>query len=102
MEWIDKAYVFDTPHGKQTLAELFGACSQLVVYHFMFGPDWEQPCKSCSFWADNFNAIPEHLRHRDVTLIAITSAPFHRRSIVPALNRRMHLSRFQAAPSSSM
>jgi predicted dithiol-disulfide oxidoreductase (DUF899 family) len=74
-ERVDKTYVFDTPQGKQTLAELFGACSQLIAYHFMFGPDWQEPCKSCSFWADNFNGIPEHLRHRDVTLIAVTSAP---------------------------
>jgi predicted dithiol-disulfide oxidoreductase (DUF899 family) len=62
-ERVDKSYVFDTPQGKQTLAELFGACSQLIIYHFMFGPDWEQPCKSCSLWADNFNGIPVHLRH---------------------------------------
>ena len=85
-ERVDKSYVFDTPQGTQTLADLFGACSQLVVYHFMFGPDWEQPCKSCSFWADNFNCIPVHLRHRDVTLIAVTSAPLAK---IDALKERL-------------
>jgi predicted dithiol-disulfide oxidoreductase (DUF899 family) len=85
-ERVDKAYVFDTPQGKQTLAELFGACSQLVVYHFMFGPDWQEPCMSCSFWADNFNSIPVHLRHRDVTLIAVTSAPLAK---IDALKQRL-------------
>ncbi len=85
-ERVDKNYVFDTPQGKQTLAELFGTCSQLVVYHFMFGPDWQEPCKSCSFWADNFNGIPVHLRHRDVTLIAVTSAPLTK---IEALKQRL-------------
>jgi predicted dithiol-disulfide oxidoreductase (DUF899 family) len=85
-ERVDKSYVFDTPQGKQTLADLFGSCSQLVVYHFMFGPDWQEPCKSCSFWADNFNGIPEHLRHRDVTLIAVTAAPL---SKIEALKQRL-------------
>ena len=85
-ERVDKSYVFDTPQGKQTLAELFGACSQLVVYHFMFGPDWQEPCKSCSFWADNFNGIPVHLQHRDVTLIAVTAAPLAK---IDALKQRL-------------
>jgi predicted dithiol-disulfide oxidoreductase (DUF899 family) len=85
-ERVDKSYVFDTPKGKQTLADLFGACSQLVVYHFMFGSDWEEPCKSCSFWADNFNSIPVHLRHRDVALIAVASAPLAK---IDALKQRL-------------
>jgi len=85
-ERVDKSYAFDTPKGRQTLAELFDGRSQLIVYHFMFGPDWEDPCKSCSFWADNFNGIPVHLRHRDVTLIAVASAPLHK---IDALKRRM-------------
>jgi len=72
---VEKNYVFEGPEGKRTLAELFEGRSQLVVYHFMFGPDWERPCRSCSFWADNFNGIGVHLNHRDVTLVAISRAP---------------------------
>ena len=72
---VEKDYVFDTPKGKETLSDLFDGRSQLLVYHFMFGPDWEEGCVSCSFWADNFNGIDIHLQHRDVTLIAISKAP---------------------------
>jgi predicted dithiol-disulfide oxidoreductase (DUF899 family) len=61
-ERVDKDYVFDGPAGKQTLAQLFGSSSQLVVYHFMYDPEWNEGCTSCSFWADNFNGIPIHLR----------------------------------------
>ena len=50
---VDKEYVFDGPNGRETLAALFAGRSQLLVYHFMFGPDWEEGCPSCSFWADN-------------------------------------------------
>ena len=74
-ERVEKRYVFQTERGPQTLAELFGDKQQLVIYHFMFAPDWEQGCKSCSFWADNFNGITEHLAHRDVQLMAISRAP---------------------------
>jgi predicted dithiol-disulfide oxidoreductase (DUF899 family) len=72
---VDKEYVFDGPNGPQTLAQLFAGKSQLVIYHFMFGPDWEAGCKSCSFWADNFNGITAHLAQRDVTMIAVSRAP---------------------------
>jgi predicted dithiol-disulfide oxidoreductase (DUF899 family) len=72
---VDKSYLFEGPAGKQTLAALFGSRSQLVVYHFMFGPDWEEGCKHCSFWADNFNGVGGHLNHRDVTFVAISRAP---------------------------
>ena len=72
---VDKEYLFDTPHGKESLADLFAGRSQLIVYHFMFGPDWKAVCKSCSFWADNFNDIIIHLNHRDVTMLAISRAP---------------------------
>lgn len=75
---IDKQYVFDGPDGKETLADLFAGRSQLVVYHFMFGPSWDEGCKSCSFWADTFNGIGVHLNHRDVTLVAISRAPLDR------------------------
>ena len=72
---VDEAYTFDGPNGQETLAQLFEGRSQLVVYHFMFAPEWEEGCKSCSFWADNFNGIVEHLKHRDVTMIAVSRAP---------------------------
>ena len=74
-EKVTKSYVFDGPNGKETLAELFEGRSQLVVYHFMFSPSWNEGCKSCSFWADNFNGIDIHLAHRDITFLAISRAP---------------------------
>ena len=73
---IDKDYSFDGPNGRETLVQLFGDRSQLVVYHFMFAPEWDVGCKSCSFWADNFNGITAHLRARDVAFAAISRAPF--------------------------
>lgn len=73
---IDKQYAFEGADGKRTLSDLFEGRSQLVVYHFMFAPDWEVGCKSCSFWADNFNGIASHLAERDVTLVAISAAPY--------------------------
>jgi predicted dithiol-disulfide oxidoreductase (DUF899 family) len=75
-ERVDKAYVFEGANGKEALADLFGQKGQLVVYHFMFGPDWETGCKSCSFWADNFNGVTAHLAQRDVAFAAISRAPF--------------------------
>ncbi len=72
---VDEPYVFDHPRGPRTLPELFDGRSQLVVYHFMFAPEWEAGCKSCSFWADNFERNVVHLRHRDVTMIAASRAP---------------------------
>jgi predicted dithiol-disulfide oxidoreductase (DUF899 family) len=75
-EEVTKRYVFEGEYGKQTLAELFDGNSQLIVYHFMFGPDWEAGCKSCSFWADNFNGIDIHLAHRDTRFLAISHAPY--------------------------
>src|SRR5215510_10536080 len=66
---VEKAYVFDSSHGKETLADLFQGRGQLLVYHFMFGPDWQEGCPSCSFWADNYNGIVVHLAHRDVSLV---------------------------------
>src|SRR5277367_2517406 len=68
-ERVEKDYRFETPGGTRTLAEIFDGRSQLLVYHFMLGPDWEEGCKSCSFWADNYNNIPIHLNHRDVTFV---------------------------------
>jgi predicted dithiol-disulfide oxidoreductase (DUF899 family) len=75
-EKVSKQYVFDGPQGKQTLAELFDGRSQLVVYHFMFHPDWDAGCPHCSRWADNFNGVIVHLNQRDVTMIAVSRAPY--------------------------
>lgn len=74
-EKVEKEYVFDGPKGKETLGDLFAGKSQLLVYHFMFGADWEQGCPHCSFWADNFNGIIPHLKQRDTTMVAISRAP---------------------------
>lgn len=73
---IEKDYVFDGPDGSESLSDLFGKHHQLVVYHFMFAPESEGPCKSCSFWADNFNGIVSHLAQRDVSFVAISRAPY--------------------------
>jgi predicted dithiol-disulfide oxidoreductase (DUF899 family) len=73
---VEKNYVFDGPRGKQTLADLFAGRGQLLVYHFMFGPGWEEGCKSCSFLADHFDGSVIHLAHRDVTFTAISRAPY--------------------------
>ena len=75
-EHVEKAYSFEGPDGKETLSDLFNGMSQLIVYHFMFAPDWEAGCPHCSFWADNFDPIPVHLRHRDISFVAISRAPF--------------------------
>src|SRR5215475_9339277 len=75
---VDKPYVFDGPDGKVTLGDLFAERSQLIVYHFMFAPEWEEGCKSCSFWADSFDRIPIHLAHRDVTFLAVSRAPLEK------------------------
>lgn len=73
---VDKPYVFDGPHGPETLADLFGDCSQLVVQHFMFGPKWTEGCVGCSFQADHVDAAFMHLRHHDVAFAAVARAPF--------------------------
>ncbi|CAN7343252.1 MULTISPECIES: thioredoxin family protein [Ensifer] len=77
MPWerVEKSYQFDGPNGALSLTDLFDGRSQLIVYHFMLGPDWQEGCKHCSFWADNFNGIPVHLNHRDVTFTAVSRAP---------------------------
>ena len=85
-ERVEENYVFDGPSGRETLAQLFDGRHQLALYHFMLGPDWEEGCKSCSFWADNFNGIDVHLKQRDVTFLAISRAPL--RSI-EAFKKRM-------------
>jgi len=70
---IDKEYKFNGPGGEESLSDLFAGKKQLVVYHFMYGPDWQEGCPSCSFWADNYNGIDVHLAHRDTTLLAISN-----------------------------
>lgn len=75
---IEKDYKFDTADGPRSLPDLFDGRSQLLIYHFMFGPDWEEGCESCSFWADNFDGIGIHLAHRDVTFLAVSRAPLDR------------------------
>ena len=72
---IDNNYVFDTPEGQRTLAELFEGRRQLLLQHFMFAPGWEQGCPSCSFMADHTDGTNVHLAHRDVTFVAVSRAP---------------------------
>ena len=74
-EKVAKPYTFESPNGKVTLADLFDGRSQLVVYHFMFGPGWEEGCKSCSYLADHFDGMTIHLANRDTTLVVISHAP---------------------------
>ncbi|TMQ66418.1 MAG: DUF899 domain-containing protein [Candidatus Eisenbacteria bacterium] len=83
---VEKEYVFDGPEGKKTLAELFDGRGQLIVYHFMFGPGWEQGCPSCSFVSDHIDGSVVHLSHRDVTLMAVSRAPL---SQIEAFRKRM-------------
>lgn len=75
---VEKNYVFESPDGSQTLADLFGEHSQLIVYHFMFDPEWSQGCKSCSFLADHYNPAVIHLQHRDVSLVTVSRAPLEK------------------------
>ncbi len=72
---VTERYEFDTEQGRRSLAELFGDKSQLFVQHFMFGPDWDEGCPSCSFWADSFDGTVAHLAARDVAFVAVSRAP---------------------------
>ena len=83
---IDKDYRFETDEGTASLADLFGGRSQLLVYHFMLGPDYTAGCPSCSAIADGFNGSVVHLAHHDVTLMAISRAPI---DAIQAYKRRM-------------
>jgi len=83
---VEKPYVFDGPDGKETLADLFGGRSQLIVYHFMLGPEWEEGCKSCSFLADHIDGSVIHLAHRDVTFVEVSRAPMPK---IEAFKKRM-------------
>jgi predicted dithiol-disulfide oxidoreductase (DUF899 family) len=75
-EKVDKAYIFEGPAGKETLADLFAGKSQLIIYHFMLGPGWEQGCPSCSYLTDHFDGSVVHLAQRDVTLALVSRAPW--------------------------
>ena len=83
---VEKDYVFDTDEGEKTLPVLFSGRSQLLVYHFMFGPDWTEGCPICSYWADNFDGGIVHLNHRDVTMLCASRAPLDQ---LDAYKRRM-------------
>jgi len=83
---VEKRYLFDGPDGNETLADLFAGRSQLIVYHFMLGPEWEQGCPSCSFLADHIDGSVVHLAHRDVTLVVVSRAPL---SQIEAFKKRM-------------
>src|SRR5216684_5972726 len=83
---VDKTYGFEGPAGKTTLAELFDGRRQLIVYHFMFGPGWEEGCPSCSFLADHIDGAAVHLAQRDVTLLAVSRAPLRQ---LEAFKKRM-------------
>jgi predicted dithiol-disulfide oxidoreductase (DUF899 family) len=72
---VEKEYVFEGPKGRETLSDLFDGKSQLVVYHFMFGPEWGEGCSHCSFWADHYDGMGVHLNQRDVSFIVVSRAP---------------------------
>jgi predicted dithiol-disulfide oxidoreductase (DUF899 family) len=77
-EKVETNYVFEGENGPVALSDLFGGKSQLIVYHFMFGPDWEAGCKSCTFWADNFERNAVHLRARDTNLVLVSRGPIEK------------------------
>lgn len=83
---IEKPYVFVGPNGRESLSDLFGRRTQLVVYHFMFGPDWQEGCKSCSFVSDHVDGALPHLAARDVAFAAVSRAPYEK---LAAFRRRM-------------
>jgi predicted dithiol-disulfide oxidoreductase (DUF899 family) len=85
-ERVERIYDFDTPEGRKSLADLFDGCSQLVIYHFMFAPDWDEGCPSCSWWAESFDRNVIHLKHRDTTLMAVSHAPLDK---LQAYRKRM-------------
>jgi predicted dithiol-disulfide oxidoreductase (DUF899 family) len=88
MPWVkvDKPYVFEGAEGKVTLGDLFDGRRQLIVYHFMFGPGWEEGCPNCSFLADHIDRAVVHLGQRDVTLLAVSRAPLRQ---IEAFKKRM-------------
>ena len=85
-ETVEKEYVFNGPNGKETLADLFDGKSQLIVYHFMFGPGWKEGCPYCSFLADHVDGMLVHLAQRDVKLVMVSRAPL---AEIEAFKKRM-------------
>jgi predicted dithiol-disulfide oxidoreductase (DUF899 family) len=85
-ERVDKTYTFDTANGPRTLADLFDGRSQLIVYHFMLGPDWEEGCVGCSFLSDHVDGTLPHLLHHDVSYVAVSRAPLAK---IDAFKKRM-------------
>ncbi len=85
-EKVEKEYVFDGPNGKETLADLFGGKSQLIIYHFMMGPGWKEGCPSCSFISDHIDPSVVHVAARDVKLMVVSRAPF---AEIEAFKKRM-------------
>ena len=85
-EAVTKEYVFTGADGKETLADLFDGRSQLVVYHFMFDPDWDAGCPHCSWWADNFDHPLVHLNRHDVSFAVVSRAPYEK---LAAYRKRM-------------
>src|SRR2546425_2990059 len=85
-EKVEKVYVFDGPKGKETLADLFGGRSQLIVYHFMLGPGWAEGCPSCSYLSDHIDGSVAHLAARDVRLAVVSRAPL---AEIEAFKKRM-------------
>lgn len=83
---VEKDYVFEGAGGRQSMADLFGANTQLFIYHFMFGPDWQQGCPSCSFLADHIDGANLHLKHHDVSVVVVSRAPWEK---IAAFKQRM-------------
>jgi len=83
---VTKNYAFDTPQGKKSLSDLFDGNSQLIVYHFMFSPDWKEGCVGCSFLSDHIDGANQHLKHHDVTYVAVSRAPLDK---LTAYKKRM-------------
>lgn len=83
---VEEDYRFETEQGEQTLDALFEGRSQLVVQHFMYGPDWQEGCKSCSYWSDNLQGALPHLAARDVTYVAVSQAPL---AVIAPFKERM-------------
>jgi predicted dithiol-disulfide oxidoreductase (DUF899 family) len=88
MPWVqvEKEYTFETPAGKKSLGDLFAGRSQLMVYHFMFGPEWEEGCPGCSLVADSFNGNAAHIEQRDAAFVAVSRAPLAK---IEAFKKRM-------------
>jgi len=88
MPWVkvEKNYTFNGPKGKVTLSDLFGGRSQLIIYHFMLGPDWEEGCTGCSFLVDHIDGALPHLEHHDVSVVVVSRAPLAK---IEAFKKRM-------------